>query len=118
MSELENKKWPHSLTRTQYIEALERQLEEAKDLIELEIFLHSHFETGEPLEIDVFSVNGKVDLIWLYNVFDKDSMYHPDLLEIVYDEIKCTDKTVWINCKPIIDREDPWLDNIKLKEQG
>ncbi len=34
MSELENKKWPHSLTRTQYIEDLERQLEEAREKLE------------------------------------------------------------------------------------
>jgi hypothetical protein len=97
---------------------LERQLAEAKDLIELEIFLHSHFETGEPLEIDVLSVNGKVNLVWLYSVFDKDFMYYPDLLQEVYDEIKCTDKTVWITCKPILDIDDPWVDDIKLKERG
>jgi len=66
----------------------------------------------------VLSVNGKVDLIWLYNVFDKDSMCYPDLLEIVYDEIKCTDKSAWITCKPIIDGDDPWVEDIKLKEKG
>jgi hypothetical protein len=45
-------------------------------------------------------------------------MYYPDLLQEVYDEIKCTDKTVWITCKPILDIDDPWVDDIKLKERG
>ena len=31
MSELDNKKFPYNLTQTQYIENLERQLEEARE---------------------------------------------------------------------------------------
>jgi len=33
MSELDNKKFPYNLTQAQYIENLERQLEEARDLL-------------------------------------------------------------------------------------
>ena len=34
MSELDNKKFPYNLTQTQYIENLERQLEEAREKLE------------------------------------------------------------------------------------
>tara|TARA_R110002020_G_scaffold440040_3_gene650630 strand:- start:63 stop:329 length:267 start_codon:yes stop_codon:yes gene_type:complete len=84
------------------------------DEIEIEVFVHSHYKTGEPIEVDAFSAKGEIDLVWLFHVFDKDHIWHADLAADIYEVVQCTEKSIWIKCKPIKEgtSEDWWIDNI------
>lgn len=84
-------------------------------MIKLEVFVHSHFETGEPIEVDVFSCKGCVDLVWLLELFDKDHKWHGDLATEIHDRVKCTEESIWIECEPMNDGmpEEWWIEYIK-----
>ena len=87
-------------------------------MIELEVFVHSHFETGEAIEVDVFSAKGHIDLIWLFHIFDKDHIHHNELAKEIHKVINCTEEAIWIKCEPDNDGipEEWWIDIKDLKE--
>jgi hypothetical protein len=84
-------------------------------MIKLEVFVHSHFETGEPIEVDVFTADGIVDLVWLFHIFDKEHKWHCDLAALIHERVKITEESVWIECEPMNDGMpcEWWIEYIK-----
>ena len=39
------------------------------ELVEMDIFVHSHADTGKPLSVDVFRVRGEIDFFWFDGAF-------------------------------------------------
>ena len=84
--------------------------------IEIEVFVHSHFQTGEPIEVGAFTAQGHIDLVWFFHVFDKEHMYHRDLATQIHEIIGCTEELVWIKCEPNNDGmpKEWWIKSIEL----
>lgn len=81
--------------------------------IEIEVFVHSHYKTREPIEVDAFTAKGEIDLVWLFHVFDKDHIWHEDLASQIYEVVQCTEKSIWIKCTPSkVVGEEWWIDKI------
>lgn len=79
------------------------------DTLKVEVFIHSHWKTGEPIDFHIFSVCGLVYYEWLKkaifqlegNFFDR-----KEIAENFYQVSKTTENINWYEIRPVIEVGD------------
>ena len=86
--------------------------------LKAEVFVHSHCDTGEPLSIDIFMVDGIVNLCVLNDYVDGYSS--DDDCHEFYDLCKETETTNWYDIELSDDGDGAYLSSVNLigKERG
>lgn len=69
----------------------------SNDYIMMEVFIHGHYETGEPCSIDIFQVSGTMDMSWYWGaIVEYDDI---ELAQMFFDELKEVNRSSWFLVK-------------------
>lgn len=64
-----------------------------KDIVMLNVWIHSDADTGEPASVDVFDVCGKMNLAWFSEAMEDND--GPELAEQFYEHLGRTEDFAW-----------------------
>ena len=70
--------------------------ENVNNLVMMHVWIHSHHQTGKPTSIDVFEIDGRVNMNWHSEAMEpkkKDKMI--ELAETFYEHMQETESSAW-----------------------
>lgn len=74
--------------------------DDVNSIVMLHVFVHSHYETGEPLSIDVFEISGRVHMTWYSDALEAESAQRQkDLATEFYSHMDKIDDSAWFLCR-------------------
>ena len=81
--------------------------DEINNLVTLNVFVHSHAENGEPCEIGVFEISGRVHMTWFTEALEPDGAKDKkELAELFYEHLGVLDVSAWFLCRMCTENPD------------
>lgn len=68
-------------------------------VVMLHVFVHSSARTGEPLEVEVFDIDGRVNMQWFHDVFDEKNN-NGELAQQFFEHMGRLDDAGWFEVRP------------------
>ena len=85
--------------------------------IKMHVFIHSHFETGLPLSVNVLDIDGKIHMDWFENVFT--SVNDADLSKSFSEHsLQGLDAAEWYEVQPMVEVGDGFASDWYLEVLG